>query len=255
MECGLYPIITKTELCPGIYDLWLEAPDIAQGALPGQFVDILCEGHPLRRPISLCDADPARGLVRLVFQVRGEGTAWLAHRLVGEFLDILGPLGHGFDLSLTAGAGALFVGGGIGVPPLLFAARRFEGPASAALGFRSASAVLLKDDFETAGMSVLLATDDGTAGFHGLITVPAERLLQKGGIGAVYACGPLPMLKAVKTLAKQYSVHCQLSMEQRMACGMGACLCCAVAVNERGTHRFRHVCKDGPVFDAEKLDL
>lgn len=255
MECGLFPIVSKTELSPGVFDLCVASPSMARAALPGQFVDIACEGKTLRRPISICDTDPSRGLVRLVLEIRGEGTAWLAAHAVGETLDILGPLGKGFDLAGAQEKRALFVGGGIGVPPLLFAARPYGARAHAVLGFRTAGAVILADDFTTAGAMLHLATDDGTAGHHGLVTGPARTLLQAGAADIVYACGPLPMLRAVAALAREYNVRCQVSMEQRMACGVGACLCCVCETKEPGTHRYRHVCKDGPVFDAETLAL
>ena len=258
MHCADYEILSQTGIGPGLFDLRLCAPEIACEAAPGQFVDVLCAGKTLRRPISLCGFDARTGEVRLVYEVRGEGTAWLARRGAGETLNVLGPLGHGFDLSPAADPEALavFVGGGVGTPPLLAAAAAFGARAAVILGFRTAAAAMLVGDFEALGAAVSLATDDGTAGHHGLVTAPLQKRLDEAPCAIVYACGPKPMLSAVARIARERGIRCQLSMEERMACGVGACLCCAVKTRDPdGGEHMRHVCKHGPVFEAEMLEL
>jgi len=155
-------LLRKIERRPGIFDFTVENREFAAEAQPGQFAHLLVPGKPLRRPISICDADPWQGTLRLVFQIRGEGTEILSRFKEGQYLDILAPLGHGFTLG-DPSRKAVFVGGGIGVPPLLFAAKPFGKNATVILGFRNKDAVILKEDFERAGCRVILCTDDGSA--------------------------------------------------------------------------------------------
>lgn len=243
--CGL---IHAKQLNTDTYSFLLDAGEMAEAAKPGQFVNIACgEGHLLRRPISICDA--MGGTLRIVFQVRGEGTAWLAHQKEGAELDVLGPLGHGFDYP-TSGK-VLVVGGGIGVPPMLYAAKAAPNGAVAAVGYRNQSAAILLRDFEEAGCPVKVASDDGSIGYHGYVDAMVKEYLEEDkSISAVMACGPRPMLKNVYLTAKKYGVPCHVSMEERMGCGIGACLVCACSVDGY----YKHVCKDGPVFSAEEVD-
>lgn len=226
----------------------LEAGELADAAKPGQFVNVSCgEGFTLRRPISICDAEG--GVLRLVFQVRGEGTAWLARRQAGETLDVLGPLGHGYDY--PAEGKVLVVGGGIGVPPMLYAAKAAPGGAVAAVGYRNQDAAILLEDFAAAGIPVKIASDDGSLGYHGFVDALVRQWLEEDpSIAAVLSCGPKPMLKNVYRAAQEHGTPCFVSMEERMGCGIGACLVCACSV---GGH-YKHVCKDGPVFPAEEVD-
>jgi len=226
----------------------VEAGEIARAALPGQFVHIKCgEGLLLRRPISICDAEG--DMLRLVFEVRGEGTRWLSQRKAGEELSILGPLGHGFDVS---GKNLVFVGGGIGIPPLYYAARRSAGKASALLGYRGLDRVMLSEDFLQVCENVAVASDDGSVGYHGYVdALLREALKQDKTVDGVLACGPKPMLKSVAKVAAEFGVPCQVSMEERMGCGVGACLVCACKTSDG---HYKHACKDGPVFRAEEVD-
>lgn len=211
-------------------------------AAPGQFCHIACgDGLLLRRPISLCGVDT--GVARLIYAVRGEGTRWLSRRRPGDRLDMLGPLGHGFTLDDQP---TLLVGGGIGVPPLAFCAERLNAPSHAILGFRDAGVVCLTDAFP----SFDLLTDDGSAGKKGYPHELLREHLRDDSWKRVLACGPLPMLKAVAAVCAEANVPCQVSMEERMACGLGACVVCSCAVG--GT--YKRVCKDGPVFDASEVN-
>lgn len=243
-------ILTNETLAPGIVSITVDAGELAQSAKPGQFVNISCgEGHLLRRPISICDAEG--DVLRVVFQVKGEGTQWLAAQNVGAELDILGPLGHGYTGLYPEDGKVLVVGGGIGVPPMLKAAKSAPGGAVAALGFRNKDFVILTEEFAAADVAVKIASDDGSVGYHGFVDVLVKEALEEDkSIKAVMACGPKPMLKNVYAAAKPFGVKVYVSMEERMGCGIGACLVCACSV---GGH-YKHVCKDGPVFDAEEVD-
>ena len=244
---------SNTRLGEGLYQLVLDAPQIAAAAQCGQFVHIACgEGNLLRRPISICEA--GEGRLRIVFQVKGSGTEWLADRKEGDTLDVLGPLGHGFDTA-ALGARPVLIGGGIGVPPMLQTVKCAKAAGAApraVLGFRNRGAVILEEDFR-AVCETFVTTDDGSYARHGFVTDVLQELVADAT--GVAACGPKPMLKAIAALAKGAGVPCQVSMEERMGCGIGACLVCACALKgENGETRYGHVCKDGPVFDAEEVE-
>lgn len=241
-------ILNKKTIAPETYDIIVEAGELAQAALPGQFAQFGVPGRTLRRPISICGIDRRAGTLRFVFQVRGEGTAILAGVKAGEAVNLLAPLGNGFDPG-DASRRAMFVGGGIGVPPLLEAAKAFGKNAVLAAGFRNSEAVILKEDFERCGCEVRIATDDGSCGHHGLVT----ELFEEFSFDVVFACGPKPMLRAVSRLAEERGVPCQVSLEERMACGIGACLGCAVRLRGENGEYYGHVCKDGPVFDSRRV--
>ena len=238
-------IITARELTDNVYAITMEAGGIGKKARPGQFLHIKCgDGVLLRRPISICDCRD--GYLKIVFLTKGAGTEWLSEKKSGQ-LDVLGPLGQGFTLD---GRNMLLVGGGLGVPPLLYAAREATGLTTAILGFGSKEQVILKDNFRDVCNKLILTTEDGSAGEQGFVTVPLARELETGGYDAILTCGPGPMLKAVAELAAQYGVPCQVSLEERMACGVGACLGCAVPMQNGENLR---ACHDGPVFDAEEV--
>ena len=245
-------LLEAVRLTSGAYSFTIESNGMAADmGGPGRFVHIKCgEGLLLRRPISVCDWSVEEDTLRLVFEVRGEGTLWLSRRKAGDSLDVLGPLGHGFD---TAPEGRyLLVGGGIGVPPMLGCARHGGKDSTAILGFRSGEHAMLLDDFSAACSNVLIATDDGSMGRHGFVDALVREELEKDrNYTAVLACGPKPMLRAVARAAEEAGLPCQVSMEERMGCGVGACLVCACKT--KGGH-YRHACKDGPVFDAREVD-
>ncbi len=246
-------VVRNEQLGDGLYRLVLDAPQIAAAAQCGQFVHIACgEGNMLRRPISICLAE--NGALHIVFQVKGSGTEWLADRKEGDTLDVLGPLGHGFDVA-ALGAKPVFLGGGIGVPPMLACVKKAAGEGAqphAILGFRNKDAVILEDDFK-AVCEAFVTTDDGSYARHGFVTDVLKELVQDAT--GVAACGPKPMLKAIAAIADEAGLPCQVSMEERMGCGIGACLVCACALKaENGETRYGHVCKDGPVFDAKEVE-
>lgn len=248
--CG---VAENTEIGVGVYLMVLEAPGIAEEAVCGQFLHISCgEARLLRRPISICTW--IDGLIRIVYQVKGDGTKWLSERRIGDTLEVMGPLGHGFDIP-ALGEKPVFVGGGIGVPPMLGCAqtaKRNGTTPSAILGFRTKNAVILENDFKECCES-FVTTDDGSYSRKGVVTDVLEEL--SGRITGVAACGPRIMLKGVATLAKKIGLPCEISLEERMGCGVGACLVCACALKgEDGEPHYGRVCRDGPVFNAEEVE-
>lgn len=248
VQC-LTTVNEKVMLTNKVFSLKINAPEIASAAAAGQFVHIKCgEDNLLRRPISISDASD--GVLTLVFEVRGTGTGWLSERRPGDRLDFLGPLGRGFDLSYKK---IIAVGGGIGVPPMLFVARSAPGRVSAVLGFRNKENIILEENFRSACHEVYMTTDDGSAFEHGTAVLPLKRLLEAGCYDTVLACGPRAMLKAVAALSKEFGVPCQVSLEERMGCGVGACLVCSCKTQENGREQMRRVCKDGPVFSSEEV--
>lgn len=249
--CGKYPILEKETLAKGIYSVIVDAPELADEARPGQFANIAAPGFTLRRPISLCGIDRERGTLRFVFEVRGKGTEALSMLAEGESLDVLGPLGNGFRV--PDGKRIIAVGGGIGVPPLLEVSRVTGELCTAIVGFRDYSKIILVDEFKDYGTNTILCTDDGSVGRQGLVTAPLEEELSKGGTAAVLACGPTPMLKAVVQLCGEHNVPCQVSLEQRMGCGVGACVVCSCMTVRNGQEFYSRVCKEGPVFNAEEV--
>lgn len=244
-ECRL---VFSQQLTPTIFDFRLQNAELAAITRPGQFVQVLVPGKTLRRPISVCDVQ--EDTIRLVFEVRGEGTAIMSRTRVGEFINIIAPLGRGFVLDPAQKT--IFIGGGIGVPPMLYSARQCGKNAVVINGFRNKDAVILSEDFERAGCRLIVATDDGSFGVHGFVTDPLKELMDEAEM--ICACGPTPMLRNIARMAAEHQVPCQVSLEQRMACGVGACLGCAVAVRTAdGGTCYRHVCKDGPVFNSEEV--
>ncbi len=247
-------IIQKRMLNPYAVELSLSVGDmIREGS--GEFVHIRCgDGFLLRRPISVCSSTVGGGehgedLLRIVFEARGEGTAWLVEREAGEYLDVLGLLGNHFDCHKKGRY--LLIGGGIGVPPMLGAAMACPEKPTAILGFRSKDREMLLDEFEAHCQQVLLATDDGSAGYHGFVhNVLEETLAKDSDFVGILACGPAIMLKSIVAVAEQYQIPSQVSLEERMGCGVGACLVCAC---EKKDGTMAHVCKDGPVFSGEEV--
>ena len=245
-------VVEAVRLNAFAYSFTLEAEGMTPEG-PDQFVHVKC-GHSrlLRRPISICEwmGDEPEDLVSVVFEVRGDGTAWLSRRKPGDRLDVLGPLGRGFRMDREGRY--LLVGGGIGVPPMLGCAKWTAGRSTAVLGFRSADRAMLSEDFQKSCKEIFLCSDDGSIGRHGFVDAQVRDILEKDkDFTAVLACGPKPMLKNVAAVAAGFGVPCQVSMEERMACGVGACLGCAIQMAD-GT--MQHVCKDGPVFDAGEVD-
>ncbi len=251
---GLYPIVWKLNLAKNIFDFTIKSRDIARIAHPGQFVQIRVPNMLLRRPISLADINLDKDYIRIVFEVKGEGTKYLSQYKEWENIDVLGPLGRGFTM-LPPNKKVYLVGGGIGMPPLVPLAAYYGGNATVISGFRNAKSMILDEEFKRYYNECILCTDDGTAGIKGFTTdVLHQRLKQGERPDMIYACGPRPMLKRVAELADEFGIECEISMEERMACGVGACLGCACKTRGHdGTSGYAHVCKDGPVFNSKEV--
>lgn len=246
-------VLSQELLAENIYSLLIKT-NAAAYAIPGQFVSIYCnEGSRLLpRPISICEIDKEASTLRLVYRVVGEGTREFSSLSAGESIDILGPLGNGFPLE---GEKTVVVGGGIGVPPMLELTKQLPGSVIAVMGYRNDD-LFLNEEFTDQASDLIIATDDGSVGVHGTV-VDAMR---ENDIEAdvIYACGPKPMLKAVAAYAKEKGIKCYVSMEERMACGVGACLGCVCQSTEVDDHSHvnnKRVCKDGPVFLSTEVVL
>ncbi len=244
-------LIKKAEITEGIFDFTIESTEIAQKTQCGQFLHIDCGGKTfLRRPISICDVDETS--VRFIFEVKGEGTKELSQRCVGEIIDVLGPLGHGFEVKEEY-KNAVIIGGGIGVFPLFNLAKKIK--ADVFLGFRNKDRVVMEEEFSDISKSVTVGTDDGSYGYNGYIASKMEEYVDQNQCDVIYCCGPMPMLKAVKKIAEDRGIVCQLSLEQRMGCGIGACLVCTCESNHDGMDKQLRVCKNGPVFYSTEVTL
>lgn len=243
-------LVKKQRLSETIYDFTVRCPEMATKVKPGQFVHILCGGDAyLRRPISICDVTDNKD-VRFIFETRGKGTEALAKYRVGEKIDILGPLGNGFQVHQEDEDAILLIGGGIGIFPLLNLAKQLNGKATVLLGFRNKDAVMMTEEFRAVSKNVFVATDDGSCGFHGFVTDVMQNILASNPVSRVYTCGPTPMMKKIAEIAAEKEVPCQVSLEERMGCGVGACVTCTCKVNGAN----KRVCKDGPVFDAKEVE-
>ena len=246
-------ILSQEQIAAGIFSMWLEAGDIARAAKPGQFVSVYSQDHSrlLPRPISICEADAEKGALRLVYRVAGAGTEEFSKCVAGQTLKIIGPLGNGFPLGQEPVS--LLFGGGIGIPPMLELAKRLPGRKIVIAGYRD-ELFLVPELKENA--QLFIATEDGSAGTRGNVLDAVRENGIKGD--AVYACGPKPMLRALKEWAAQQKIPCWLSLEERMACGIGACLACVCSTKETDAHSKVHnarICADGPVFAAEDILL
>ncbi len=248
-------LVKKEKLREDIYKFSVEAEDIAKNAKPGQFLEIRVtdEIEPLlRRPISIYNIE--NNVVEFIFQVKGKGTEILASRKEGEEIDILGPLGQGI-FKFEGKKNIAIIGGGIGIFPLYELAKEAKKTANINmyLGFRNKDFVLLEEEYKKLSDKFVLTTDDGSYGEKGFAIDYLKKDLEK--IDCIYACGPLPMLKAVQALAKETNTPCQISLEERMGCGLGVCLGCAVKVNAGEETIYTHVCKAGPVFDSKVVQI
>ncbi len=244
-------IISNKRFKDNYWHLEFESGLIARHALPGQFVNIKVNSgiDPLlRRPISIHGAEGSR--VRLFYEVLGPGTQILSSRKPGELLDVIGPLGNGFPVLRQA---PILAAGGMGVAPLVFLAERIKLKKPLVLiGAKTKKQILCLQEFKALGCAVKIATDDGSAGFKGGVTeLLGQVLRQAPGASrlAIYACGPGAMLKAVAGIACENNIDSQLSLEEHMACGIGACLGCVVPTKSG----YKRVCKDGPVFSGKEL--
>lgn len=235
--------------------LWMHAPSIAAGVRPGEFVNVMVEPGFLRRPFSVYRVDRVEGTVAIAFDAIGPGTEWLGARASDDALDVVGPLGHGFDVPDDPGC-ALLVGGGYGTAALVFLAEQLAdrgGQVHAVLGGRSAERVFTDDTLNEVSASVAIVTDDGSMGKRGIVTDPIPSLVARFRPRAIYACGPNPMLAALGHLGGTLGVPTHLAVEEFMACGLGVCWTCVVPITVDGQVKHHRCCTEGPVFDGGSL--
>ena len=250
-------VVEQSELMPDIFSLWLKTDRIAAMAAPGQFVNVYCRdtGRLLPRPVSLCEILPGQQMIRLVYRAGGSrtGTREFTRLRPSDTVFLSGPVGNGFPVDRTEGGRLMLIGGGIGIPPLLQAGRSHLGSTVFVLGYRNTT--FLTKEFSETG-EVFLATEDGCVGTAGTVldAVRAHQLKAD----AVFACGPLPMLKAVSDWAGEEDIPCWISLEERMACGIGACLGCVCRTTKEHPHFHTpsaRVCREGPVFLSTEVVL
>ncbi len=247
-------VVSQEYLSQDVCSMWLQAGDMALGAGPGQFLSVYCRdgSRLLPRPVSICEIDKNLGRIRIVYRTVGSGTREMALWKEGDLVEILGPLGNGFP-DVSEDRTAFLIGGGIGIPPMLELARSLKCRKKVILGYRDE--LFLNEEFEPYG-DVFIATEDGSRGTRGNVLDAVREHGLKGDV--IMACGPAPMLKALKAYAAEQGMECYLSLEERMACGVGACLACVCRTKEVDSHsnvHNRRICKDGPVFRAEEVEL
>ncbi len=252
-------VLSNHEVAPETFKMFLDAPSVVEKAEPGQFVHIRVSSGTsldpfLRRPLSIFSLDLDEGRLGLLFRVVGKGTSILADMKDGDHLDIIGPLGRGFEIREDSKKIAI-IGGGIGVAPLLELAHRATKKGievHTLIGARTGSMILCPDEFRTYSTTLAIATDDGSVGKKALVTDILSGLLEREKVDELFACGPVSMLKTVAKLARTSDLPCQVSLEARMACGVGACLGCTIKTQRDG--KYLKVCTDGPVFKGEEVD-
>lgn len=246
----------REALSAGYFKLSFDAPEIAVGVEPGLFVTVLVPAPELclRRPLSVHRVEGRE--ITLLVGIQGRGTAWLGGVEPGATLDVMGPLG-GRGLTISPGARRIaLVGGGVGIPPLHLLVQRNSGRGIewvTFLGARNSSRLLCVEEFEALGATVRLSTDDGSVGFAGTAVEALASYLEGGTVDQVLTCGPTPMMRGVAELALARGIPCQVCLEARMACAVGACLSCVVETKTAGWRRYQRVCTEGPVFEAGEL--
>ena len=255
-------LLKKEELKPGILKFSVQADEIIKTAKPGNFIEIRVNDdiEPfLRRPISIHNMDRESGILEFIFQEKGKGTKILSTKREGELIDIIGPLGFGtFKYSSFEKLG--IIGGGIGIFPLYELsknAQKENKSVNTYLGFRNKELVVLEEEFKKVSNNLIITTDDGSYAEKGFAIDFLKKDIEDGKIDSIYACGPLPMLRAVRELALEKNIPCQISLEEKMACGLGVCLGCAVktATSPKDAPEYWHVCKAGPVFQAKEVEI
>lgn len=252
-------VISQKEIAANIFDMWIET-EIAKQAAAGQFICIYPRDKStlLPRPISICEIsthDPSgKAALRIVYRIAGKGTAEFSGYRAQEDIEILGPLGNGFPLEKAKGKKVFLMGGGIGVPPILQLAKEMQADKQIIAGYRD-NQLFLAEDLKKYGR-VYVATEDGSAGTRGNVM----NAIEENDLTAdmIFACGPMPMLRAIKKYAALHQIPAYISLEEHMACGVGACLGCVVKTKEVDHHSHVHnarICTDGPVFEAQDVEI
>jgi dihydroorotate dehydrogenase electron transfer subunit len=248
-------ILENKKISQDHYKLTFSSEEIAKSAKPGQFLEIRIEGVFLRRPFSIHRVRNKK--IEIIYRIRGKGTENLSKYKFGEYLDIIGPLGNGFNLDFSFLSHSILVGGGYGVSPLYFLAEKIiknsdkKDKIFVFIGAKKKNYIICEDEFKKLGCKVYISTEDGSKGYRGVITelLISQLSLLPSHLLTFYCCGPSPMLKEVAKIAKIKKIKCYVSLETTMGCGFGVCLGCAIKTKSG----YKLVCKDGPVFDAEEI--
>ena len=250
-------VISQEQIADGIFSMWLST-QAADTAKPGQFISMYTKDGTklLPRPISICEINKESGALRVVYRVTGEntGTEQFSQMKARDTVPVIGPLGNGFPLEKAEGKKAFLMGGGIGVPPILELAKQINCEKQIVVGYRDEH-TFLREEFEANG-ALYISTEDGSVGTKGNVM----DAIRENGITAdiIYACGPTPMLRAIKNFAEANGIECYISLEERMACGIGACLACTCKSKEKDHHtnvNNKRICKDGPVFLSTEVEI
>ena len=252
-------VVSQESIGAGIYSMWIQTDRIAADAKPGQFVSLYTNDKSkiLPRPISLCEIDKENGRLHLVYRVTGQGTGTdeFSQMKAGDTIPVLGPLGNGFPVEKAEGKKVFLMGGGIGVPPILELAKQMKCEKKQIIAGYRGCHTFLREEFEAAG-TLYIATEDGSVGTKGnVMDAIRENALEAD---VIYACGPTPMLRAIKKYAEENGIECYISLEERMACGIGACLACVCKSREKDAHsnvNNKRICKDGPVFLSTEVEI
>ena len=250
-------VVSQEQLADNIFSMWIQT-EAAASAKPGQFISMYTNDGTklLPRPISICEIDRENGRLRVVYRVTGEktGTKEFSQMKAGDTIPVVGPLGNGFPLEKAEGKKAFLMGGGIGVPPILELAKQLNCEKQIVVGYRDEH-TFLKEQFEANG-TLFISTEDGSVGTKGNVmhAIAGNNLTAD----IIYACGPTPMLRAIKNYAEENGIECYISLEERMACGIGACLACTCKSKEKDHHsnvNNKRICKDGPVFLSTEVEI
>lgn len=250
-------VVSQTCLADGVYSMWLSTENIAGEAAAGQFISLYCQdgSRILPRPISICETDREKKAIRIVYRVVGKGTEEFSKYTEGQEIPVMGPLGNGF---FKKNKSALLVAGGIGIPPMVQLAKELKQEYGCKItivaGYRDCK-MFLKDDLSKYG-DLYIATEDGSFGTKGNVIDAIEE--NRLSADVIYSCGPTPMLRAVKAFGEKHNIETQISLEEKMACGIGACLACVCKSRETDDHSHVHnkrICADGPVFYAGEVEI
>lgn len=253
-------LVAKQQLKSDIFKFTIKSEKMVSQSKPGQFLEIRVTDtiEPfLRRPISIHSINKEDNTIEFIFQVKGKGTEILAKKEVGILIDIIGPLGQS-GFTFEEYNNIAIIGGGIGIFPLYELAKQAKQSKKTTniyLGFRNKDFVVLEEKFKSVADKLIVATDDGSYGVNGFAIDFMKEDIKKNGIDCIFACGPLPMLKAVQAYAKENNIACQISLEEKMGCGIGACIGCAVKYKTEKEDTFKRVCKEGPVFKATEVEI
>ena len=259
--CHVVAVQENLRLCDDHYQLILkDTGRVSESTRPGQFINLAIPNRPdliLRRPFSVARADPKQHLLTIVYRIVGRGTKAMTDLKPGNKLDILGPLGNGWNLPVTP-MNCLLLGGGCGVAPLWTLAehlRKKKCRVVTMMGFQSQKQVFGEDFFRQLGSEIVLTTDDGTYGLHGFVCEHLEAVLNNGDIDRAYICGPMDMVKTVIPRLLRKNIQGQVSLEERMGCGFGVCLSCVTDIERNGLLQKPRVCTEGPVFSIQEMKL